>query len=137
MECWTIITSLLNLQSRQVQERKSNALFEEARTRVQSMAIYVSQFTNRSRSLLLSSLPYTRRLVSEVLKSYGAQERIQAHVSGDISLELQRAIPFALLMNELLSNVSKHAFPSGERGPLSVRLTSEDSTITLTLAGQV
>lgn len=130
-----IITSLLSLQSQQIQDQKALALFEEARNRVQSIAS-IHEVMYRSEYFAAIELgTYARRLVPEVVRLYDGAERIEVEiVGGSVSLELQRAVPFGLLLNELIANACKHAFPSGRRGALTVRLVNEDSTIVLTVA---
>ena len=130
-----IITSLLSLQSEQIQDKKTLTLFEEARNRVQSIAT-IHEVIYRSESFAAVELEaYARRLVSDVVRLYDAEKRIAVEILGEpVSLELQRAVPFGLLLNELVSNVCKHAFPRRAHGELAVGLAKNDSTIVLTVA---
>ena len=57
-----------------------------------------------------------------------------AVTGGGVSLELERAIPLGLLLNELISNACKHAFPDGRTGLLTVRLAEDKDSISLQVA---
>jgi two-component sensor histidine kinase len=62
------------------------------------------------------------------------QDRIEIAVKGEtVSVDLERAVPCGLLLNELVSNTCKHAFPGGARGRLTVQLAHEDNQIRLTV----
>jgi two-component system CheB/CheR fusion protein len=125
-----IIISLLSLQARQIEDQNMLAHFEEARNRVQSIAS-IHELIYQSSSFAAVELgPYAKKLVNDVLRLHEAEERIQAEVRADTStLELQRAVPFALLLNELLSNVCKHAFAPHQRGTLRIDIRNENGKI--------
>jgi two-component sensor histidine kinase len=130
-----VITSLLNLQARQIEDEKTLALFEVARNRVQSIAS-IHELLYRSGSFAAVELgPYVEKLVADVVRLYSAAERIRVEVdAGGAHLELQRAVPFGLLLNELVSNVCKHAFPEGRRGRIAVEVARVGDEIVLTVA---
>jgi PAS domain S-box-containing protein len=129
-----VITSLLNLQARQIEDAGVLALFDVARNRVQSIAS-IHELLYRSGSFAAIQLTdYARRLVSDLVRLYGVQNRVEVAVLGEaVSLELQRAVPFGLLLNELVSNVCKHAFPPPQTGKLTVNLRFNENEILLTV----
>jgi two-component sensor histidine kinase len=58
---------------------------------------------------------YARRLVPGLVRFYGLENRVQVEVLDDgATLELERAVPSGMLLNELVSNACKHAFPPCE-----------------------
>jgi two-component sensor histidine kinase len=127
-----VITSLLNLQARQVQDEKALALFDEARNRVQSIASIHEALYQSDSVAEVELAALARSVVPEVIKLYGAEDRIGVQILGDgASLDLHRALPFGLLLNELVSNVCKHAFPLGQQGELIVSLGQTDHQIVL------
>lgn len=130
-----VITSLINLQGRQVEDERVLALFDETRNRVYSIAA-IHELIYRSASFAeIDMTEYARQLVPNLLRFYGAEQRIGVSIEGDgTTLELERAVPFGLLLNELASNVCKHAFPQEATGDLRIRIASEDSHATLEVA---
>ncbi len=125
-----VITSLLNLQSGQVHDAQFLTLFEETRNRVQSIAS-IHEMLYRSDSFSAIELAaYAEQLLPSLLQFYGLQDRVQARVIGDgVTLELERAVPFGLLLNELVSNSLKHGFPGGAHGEVRVEIAPPHSGI--------
>ncbi len=130
-----VIISLINLQAANVEDTRVLALFDEARNRVYSIATIHESIYRSATFAGLNLANYARQLVPDLVRFYGAQERIEVSVDGDgVMLELERAVPYGLLLNELVSNVCKHAFPNGRRGELRVRVNQEDDHISLEVA---
>jgi PAS domain S-box-containing protein len=129
-----VITSLLNLQASQIEDPAMLALFDVARNRVQSIAS-IHELLYRSGSFTGVHLDdYARRLVPDLIQLYGLQGRVEVEfLDTPVPLELQRAVPFGLLLNELVSNVCKHAFPSPRTGKLTVNLRLQNDEIRLTV----
>jgi two-component sensor histidine kinase len=67
---------------------------------------------------------YVESLCRHLLRSYGMEPRqVELHLDVRVaSLDLERAIPFGLIVNELVSNALKYAFPDGRRGRVSLLL---------------
>lgn len=126
-----VITSLLNLQSATVTDPGILGLFQETRNRVQSIAS-IHELLYRSSSLASIELaPCARQLTADLVTFYGVQGRIDARVVGDgVAIDLERAVPFGLLLNELVSNSLKHGFSDGRKGELRVEIGREhDETV--------
>ncbi|HEX4749505.1 MAG TPA: histidine kinase dimerization/phosphoacceptor domain -containing protein [Bryobacteraceae bacterium] len=130
-----VITSLLNMQARQIENREVLSHFEEARNRVFSIAA-IHELLCRSVSFSCIDLAaYARQLAPDLVRFYNAQDRIGLSVIGDgVTLELERAVPYGLLLNELISNACKHAFPGTQRGNIMVSFGREDGDIELTVS---
>jgi PAS domain S-box-containing protein len=128
-----VITSLLNLQSRGMTDDHVRALFNEARNRVQSIASIHESLYRSSNFAHVDLVAYARQLVSGLVRFYGAHHRVQVHVeaSGAAWLVLERAVPFGLLLNELVSNALKHGLTDPATGTLSVTLRGADDIISL------
>ena len=130
-----VITSLLNLQANQVDDPRVLNLFEETRNRVQSIAS-IHELLYRSVSFASISLRrYAQGLARELVRVYGAGDHITAVIKGtDATIDMERAVPFALVMNELISNSLKHGFPHGERGEVSVSIERHGEDIVMVVA---
>jgi two-component sensor histidine kinase len=112
-----IIQSMLKLQLPQIKDEKAIALFKESQNRVYSMAL-IHEKLYQSESLSKIDFPeYIRSLTAYLFTSYGAAGRaIRPKIlMKDISLDVDTTIPCALIINELVSNALKHAFPASRR----------------------
>ncbi len=129
-----VITSLLNLQSRGLKDAEISGLFNETRNRVQSIAS-IHEMLYRSKNFAQIDLfAYAEQLVPTLVRFYGAQSRVRVTMEGGgVSLELERAVPFGLLLNEIVSNALKHGLPPSETGMLRVSLTGNEGTIFLSV----
>jgi two-component sensor histidine kinase len=117
-----IITSLLRMQSRAVQDPAFIDALRECQNRVASMAL-IHDKLYRARDLARVSFPeYVRDLTSNILTSYALPARsvrVKLDID-DLSLSLDCAVPCGLILNELMSNCLKHAFPVGHSGTVHV-----------------
>ncbi len=112
-----IIQSMLNLQLPQIKDEKAIAQFKESQNRVYTMAL-IHEKLYQSESLSTLDFPeYIKSLLTYLFTSYGAAGRaIRSKILvKDISLDVDTTIPCALIINELVSNSLKHAFPPSRR----------------------
>jgi PAS domain S-box-containing protein len=112
-----VICSLFNLQSESITDAKSLTVLRESRDRVRSMALIHERLYQSSDLARIDSEGYIRDLVTGLLRSSRiCLSTISLSVDvGRVSLDLDTAIPCGLILNELVSNALKHAFPD-ERG---------------------
>ncbi|HEY8207664.1 MAG TPA: histidine kinase dimerization/phosphoacceptor domain -containing protein [Myxococcaceae bacterium] len=117
-----LISSLINLQMGASGDPA--ALAEEGRIRIRSMAL-VHEKLYESRSLeFVDFSSYVRDLVRMVEAAIGRPGQVEVRVEADpVSLGVDQAIPCGLLLNELLTNALKHAFPGGRRGRVDVKVS--------------
>jgi PAS domain S-box-containing protein len=132
-----IITSLLNLQAGYVEDQQARALFKESQHRVKSMAL-VHETLYQSKDLgKIDMAVYIRNLVNHLGRCYAVQsEGVDLKIDvADVFLGIDTAVPCALLINELVSNSIKHAFPTAKGGEISVDFRSgPDGRFMLTVA---
>ena len=123
-----VISSLLNLQSHTVQDQQAHELLRESQNRVRSMAM-IHERLYRSPDLARVDLAeYTKGLVASLLRSYSAKEGVMSSVDAPapVLLAIDSAIPCGLIINELVSNSLKYAFPNGKSGQVCVHLSQDD-----------
>ncbi len=129
-----VISSLLNLQSEYIKDESYIVMLNESRNRIAAMAL-VHEKLYRSQNLADIDLnDYIESLTSGLFAFYGiSKSRITLKLGvQNVSVELETAIPCGLIINELVSNALKHAFPDGKEGELSIQLskiTSKDAAI--------
>jgi len=123
-----IISSLLNLQSRNLQDEKARDMFKESQVRVRSMAL-VHEKLYRSEDLSnVDFSEYIRNLADHLFHVYGMNDVDLKVDVENVFLDINTAIPCGLIISELITNSLKYAFPQGNGGELKVGLKrdSED-----------
>jgi predicted ATPase/two-component sensor histidine kinase len=119
-----LITSLLNLQAARASDPAISGLFEDSRNRVRSMALVHENLYRAGNLARVSMGPHLRSLCAQLFRSFAfRQQRITFSPDiDDIQLDLDRAISCGLVVNELVSNALKHAFPEDMVGTILVGL---------------
>jgi PAS domain S-box-containing protein len=128
-----IIISLVNLQMRQTDDPEVKQIMSETQNRVRAMSL-VHEKLYRSESLSrIDFADYTRYLATQLFSFYGSDTRRVRldFVMGKIMVDINTAVPLGLLMNEIVSNALKHAFPNGREGTISISGSDENNLITL------
>ncbi|NEP02250.1 MAG: GAF domain-containing protein [Symploca sp. SIO2E9] len=128
-----VISSLLDLQSLQTQNQDTRQMFAESRNRIKSMALIHEQLYRFSTPVGINFAQYIYNLSSYLLKTYAVNPnniRLQLDLD-DVVLNLSTAIPCGLMLNELISNALKHAFPGNSKGTIFVELKMEGNQINL------
>ena len=119
-----VMSSLLSLQSRAASNPETKRMLEDNQNRIQSMAL-LHEILYQSQDLAtLDFSKYLLRMVHHLFLSYGVdsrQIRLRAEVD-PVGMELDDALPFGLLISEVVSNSLKHAFPNGREGEISIIL---------------
>lgn len=125
-----IISSLLSLQSRYVKDKEDGEIFKECQNRVISMAmIHENLYSNRNLAEI-NLQSYLQNLVSGLFSSYGANPQlIKTQINLEkVSVDLDKSISYGLIINELISNSLKYAFPENE-GEINLSLHRLDGTM--------
>lgn len=117
-----IISSLLSLQSRNIKDPYIIQMFRESQNRVRSMALIHENLYQSADMSHIDFAEYARNLATQLFRSYGVNPKfIKLHIHAhDIFLDVNTAIPCGLILNELVSNSLKHAFPDGKKGEIYI-----------------
>ncbi len=110
----TVISSLLNLQSQYIKDKDDLMMFMESQSRAKSMALIHQRLYDSSDLKSINFGDYIRTLANEMFQTYvydPSTVKLNLMVE-DIMLDVNTAIPLGLILNELLTNSMKYAFPS-------------------------
>ena len=125
-----VIVSLLRLQSKNIKDQTILQMFQESQDRISSMSL-VHEKIYRSKDLARIKLKgYVEDLANDLFRNYGVNNgKIALKIDvEDISIGIDTAIPCGLIINELLTNSLKYAFPEGRKGEIKIEIspTNED-----------
>lgn len=117
-----IISSMLSLQERFIQNDKDLALYVDSRNRIRAMALVHEKLYAADDFSRIHFADHIRRLVFELKQVFGIQQDsiIINEKVDDVFLDVATAIPCSQIVNELISNSIKHAFPGGSKGRIDV-----------------
>ncbi|MEP0891918.1 MULTISPECIES: histidine kinase dimerization/phosphoacceptor domain -containing protein [unclassified Leptolyngbya] len=109
-----VISSVLRLQSDYIKDDRVLALFKDSQNRIRSMALIHEKLHQSSNLLKINFAEYIRDLADNLLRSYAANSRAATlrTEAENVWLNIDTAIPCGLIINELVSNALKHAFPA-------------------------
>ena len=121
-----IISSLLSLQSRYIKDENYLAVFKEGQNRVKSMAMIHEGLYKSDNLARINFEEYVHNLISGLFSSYGIdKDIIKTKINLDnILLDIDTAIPLGLILNELISNSLKHAYPHHSLNSKNVSFTN-------------
>jgi PAS domain S-box-containing protein len=122
-----IVSSLLRLQARSIKNKTLKDTFDIAQNRIKSMALihevlYLSENLEK-----INFSEYIKRITSHLFSMFSRKtEKIRLELDvGEFYLDIDKAIPCGLIINELVSNAFKHAFPDEKSGKIMVHLANK------------
>jgi PAS domain S-box-containing protein len=119
-----VISSLINMQVRQLEDSSSRDALEECQTRVQAIALIHEKLYQSKDYSRVPFSEYARSLAQSIFAATGiAPAAVSLKLDMDeVSLGVDKAIPCGLVLNELITNALKHAFPPPRKGTVEVNL---------------
>lgn len=120
----SVIISFLGLQADEMDDERLRSAFEQAQERIHSMALVHQKLYDARDLSHINMKEYVNDLVSFLLDNHGvrAREVVFESEMEDIPILIDTAMPCGLLLNEIITNSLKHAFPGGRGGTIRVTL---------------
>ncbi|MBC7350382.1 MAG: PAS domain S-box protein [Candidatus Aminicenantes bacterium] len=124
-----VMASLLRLQAAQLTEKKAREAFRKSQTRIRSMAMIHERLYQSGNLASVDFADYVEKLVTHLYVLYEVdQSRVHfRNEVGEIGLDINQAIPCGLIVNELVSNALKYAFPGSKKGELLVKMFRDEN----------
>jgi two-component sensor histidine kinase/CheY-like chemotaxis protein len=119
-----IICSLFSLQSGHIKDKQAFEIFKSSQNRVRSMAIIHERLYQSKDMTRVDFAEYAQSLTSHLFSSHGINPgaiKLNLKIK-DVFLDLKTAIPCGLIINELVSNSLKHAFPGENNGEIKIAM---------------
>ncbi|MFY8127163.1 MAG: histidine kinase dimerization/phosphoacceptor domain -containing protein [Chitinophagaceae bacterium] len=129
-----VVSSLLNLQSRKINDEKALSAIKEGRDRVKSMALIHQNLYRDDNLTGVEIKDYIEKLVQSLFTSYNIQNekvRLQTEID-DLNVDVDTVIPIGLILTELISNALKYAFDETKQdGKLVIKLKQDEAGLSL------
>ena len=123
-----VVSSLLALQSANINDPDLQEAMLANQNRVHSMGILHQKLYQSEHLAFIEMKNYFKNLCENILDSYNESERIQVKIEmNELELDVDTALPLGLIVNELLTNSLKYAFPNGNTGEIKLSLASVDN----------
>jgi len=128
------IDNLLTLQLVSAADDSAAMALQDAQSRVRSMMMLYDRLNLSADYTHIGVKDYLESLSVRILDIFPGREKVAVHYAiDDFTLDARTVFPLGLIINELLTNSMKHAFPGGEKGILSLSATWHDGVATVTV----
>jgi PAS domain S-box-containing protein len=129
-----VISSLLDMKAMRTNDKRMIELCRDARAKIHTMALIHTHIYESKRLTRIAMREYIRDLVNYLSQVYSdrSQHVLPVVERTDVHLSMTQAIPFAIVVNEAISNAFKHAFKAGQKGTIRIALgKTPDNTVRL------
>ncbi len=125
-----VISSLLFLQKETIEDPGIQGLFEESRNRIASMALIHEELYRSGDLARVDLKEYLERLIPKLVQSLRGEKSIGFSLElAECRVPVDKAIPFGLIVNELVTNAVKHAFVDRQAGTIRVGVSQEGGMV--------
>lgn len=123
-----VVSGLLALQSAKIDDPNMQEVMLSSQNRVNSMGILHQKLYQSEHLAFIEMKDYFKNLCTNILDSYNETDRIKVNIEmKELELDVDSAVPLGLIVNELLTNSLKYAFPKGQKGNIELSLKKLDN----------
>jgi two-component sensor histidine kinase len=127
-----LISSLLSLQSRSIEDDVARQAIDEGQARVRSMALIHQDLYNKDNLTAVNTREYLSKLTQELAYTFGVSSNIEIQLNvDDMLIDVSTIVPVGLIINELVTNSMKYAFPDQSSGKITISLSESDQKLNL------
>lgn len=130
-----VISSLLQFQSRSINDKDVKAALLDSQSRVQSMSLIHKKLYRGDQLAAVEMRSYLNNLADTLIDAYSDEEDVDIVMDMDtFELDVDYAIPLGLIANELMTNSLKYAFPNDRKGTIKIQLKQQGEDLMLSVA---
>ncbi|TNF40204.1 MAG: sensor histidine kinase, partial [Cytophagales bacterium] len=128
-----VVSSLLSIQGREIEDAKALEAVKESQNRVKSMALIHQYLYGENDLKSINMQEYVSQLSQNLFDTYRLdRDLVTLHLEVEpIHLDVDTAVPVGIILNELITNSLKYAFPEGETGNLQVKFLEKEDLLIL------
>lgn len=125
-----VVSSLLSLQSAQIDDLSTKEAMLESQNRVNSIGIVHQKLYQGKNLGAIEMKDYFLNLSESILDSLGAEKKVNLNLAmKKLNLDIDTAVPLGLIINELITNTVKYAFPKNDKGTVTIKLEKQKNNI--------
>lgn len=117
-----VVNGILTLQSKGIEDKELQEVFEKGKDRIKSIAAVHELLYEKADDQLVNIQEYFEKIVSQNSLLLEVKHEFNIKVE-QISLSIDYTMPLGIILNELITNTYKHAYPNGQKGQIDIELT--------------
>ncbi len=124
-----MVSSLLDLQNRDIEDETSKELAKEGQNRIKSMAL-IHQKLYQKEDGLIDFSDYLKILVNQIKTLFTGEQEVEVHLNAeDLNLDVDTALPLGLIVNELLTNTFKYGLKDNQKNIIQIEVNQQENGI--------